>query len=321
MKNIMVVSPSKSMEILSDETISLAEQRLIDKGFSVQYAKNVCKSDCDYHCASIQDRVEDLQETFSNSDVDIILTTIGGYNVNQILPFLDYELIRKNPKVICGFSDITALLNAIYTKTGIVTYYGPHFSSFGMKKGFEYTEHYFDKVVLSKDVVEIEPSLDYSNDPWYLDQETRMFIENKGLICINEGMAEGIIVGGNLCTFQLLQGTEYMPSLKDKLLFLEDTGLSEENFLLEFDRHLESIIQNKDFAGVRGIVIGREERNANMNIDKWKKLIRNKEKLTNIPVIINADFGHTTPIFTFPIGGRCEIISKENACKIILKER
>lgn len=75
-----------------------------------------------------------MNEAFGDQNVKAVFTVIGGSNSNQLLPYLDYELIRQNPKIFCGFSDITALLNGIYAKTGLVTFSGPHFSSLGMKK-------------------------------------------------------------------------------------------------------------------------------------------------------------------------------------------
>ena len=132
---IRVIAPSRSMRILNNETITAAKERLEKLGFKVSFGKNVSNSmGEDYNCASIEDRIEDLHDAFRDKNVKAILTVIGGYNVNQLLEHIDYELIKENPKILCGFSDITALCNAIYTKTGMVTYSGPHFSSFGMKK-------------------------------------------------------------------------------------------------------------------------------------------------------------------------------------------
>ena len=104
------------------------------------------EADPDYMCASRDARVEDLNEAFRDENVKAILTVIGGFNSNQLLDYIDYEAIKNNPKIFCGFSDITALSNAIYAKTGVVTYSGPHYSSFGMLKGFEYSLEYFKKM-------------------------------------------------------------------------------------------------------------------------------------------------------------------------------
>ena len=174
--------------------------------------------------------------------------------------------------------------------------------------------------MLDDNPIEIESSDYYSDDKWYKDQENRVFIKNSGMKVINEGECKGTIIGGNLCTLNLLQGTQYMPKLKDSILFIEDDDASGKNFLLEFDRNIESIIQMDDFKYVKGIVIGRAQTKSEMNDEKWKVLVKSKEKLRNIPIIINADFGHTTPIFTFPIGGKCTIDALNGNLKIIIEK-
>lgn len=185
----------------------------------------------DFLCGSISDRVEDLHEAFKERNVKAILTVIGGYNINQLLDYIDYALIKDNPKILCGFSDITALSNAIYSKTGLVTYYGPHFSSFGMKYGFDYTLNYFKEMLTDSKEVIIKNSSEWSDDSWYKDQENREFIKNDGMKAINHGKTEGRIIGGNLCTLNLLQGTEYMPEAEDAILFLEDDALVKNEFV------------------------------------------------------------------------------------------
>ena len=95
--------------------------------------------------SSVESRIADLHEAFADSKVKGILTVLGGYNSNHLLDYIDYDLIAKNPKILCGFSDITALLNAIYAKTGLVSYSCPHFSTFAMQKGLEHTLEYFKK--------------------------------------------------------------------------------------------------------------------------------------------------------------------------------
>ena len=307
--------------MIGEEVIKIAKARLEKLGFKVTFGKNVSHSiGEDYKCASIEDRVEDLHEAFKDTKVKAILTVIGGYNVNQLLEYIDYDLIRKNPKILCGFSDITALTNAIYTKTGMVTYYGPHFSSFGMQKGFEYTEEYFQKMFLQKEPVLLENSKEWSNDNWYKNQEERIFIENEGMKIINKGEAEGKIIGGNLCTLNLLQGTEYMPDLENAILFLEDDGLvGKEAFNKEFDRDLQSLLHTLKAKKIKGLILGRAETNCEMTEEKWRQILKTKSKLRDIPIIINADFGHTTPIFTFPIGGYAKIKSDEKI-KIEIKD-
>ena len=308
---VRIIAPARSMNILGKDTIEIATKRLNDLGLKVTFGKYVNESEEYYNSASIAHRVEDLHEAFADKNVKAILTVIGGFNSNQIIDYLDYDLIKNNPKILCGFSDITAVLNSIYAKTGLVTYYGPHYSSFGMKKGFEYELEYFKKMFFENNSIEIKSSETWSNDPWFIDQENRNFIENKGMFIINDGEAEGKIVGGNLCTLNLLYGTKYMPDINDSILFIEDDALAREMFMAEFDRNLESLTMQEGFKNVKAIVIGRAEIDAKMTDEKWTRIIKGKEKLKNIPVIAGADFGHTTPIFTFPIGGKAKLIAKD----------
>jgi len=316
---VRVIAPSRSMVILGEDCKKIATERLEALGLKVTFGKHVMEADPDYMCASRDARVEDLNEAFRDKNVKAILTVIGGFNSNQILDYIDYENIKNNPKIFCGFSDITALLDSIYAKTGLVTYYGPHFSSFGMEKGFEYTLEYFKKMFCEDKPIQINASEKWSNDAWFIDQENREFINNDGMYVINEGEAEGKIIGGNLCTLNLLHGTEYMPDLEDSILFLEDDGMAEKAFLWEFDRNLESLIMQKGFDKVKAIVIGREEKNSAMSKQRWIKLIKNKAKLKNIPVVAGLDFGHTTPIFTFPIGGKAKLKAINNNVELIIE--
>lgn len=316
---VRVIAPSRSMKILSKDTIDFAKKRLEDLGLKVTFGKYVNECEDDYNCPSLEHRLEDLHDAFSDKNVKAVLTVIGGYNSNQMLKYIDYELIKNNPKIFCGFSDITALSNAIYAKTDLITYSGVHFSSFGMEKGFEYSEKYFKKMFMENEEIEIQSSEEWSNDSWYKDQEHRNFIKNEGMFVINEGKAEGKIVGGNLCTLNLLQGTEFMPNIEDKILFLEDDALTGNELLVNFDRDLQSLIHLPNFKKVKGIVLGRAEIESDMTREKWIKLIKTKKELENIPVIANCDFGHTTPIFTFPIGGVAKLTV--NTAEISLKIR
>lgn len=309
---IRIIAPARSMVILGKDCIELATKRLSDLGFKVSFGKNVMNAD-DVLSSSIEDRISDLHEAFFDTNVKAILTVIGGFNSNQLLSHIDYDIIKNNPKILCGFSDITALSNAIYKKTGLVTYSGVHYSSFGMKHGFEYSLEHFVKMLTQDKEIKIESSKQWSDDTWFIDQEKREFIANEGMFVINEGTAEGTVIGGNLCTFNLLQGTEYMPDLADKIMFIEDDGMADSMFYVEFDRNLQSLIHQKDFDKVKGIVIGRAQKNCNMDKEKWIKLIKSKHELDNIPVIAGADFGHTTPIFTFAIGGNARITADKDA--------
>ena len=246
----------------------------------------------------------------------MIITVNGGFNSNQLLRYLDYDLIKANPKIFCGYSDITALSNAIYAKNGMITYSGPHYFSFGNKKNFDYTWEYFKKWLFSKEPFEVLPSNNWSDDKWAKDQENRKFIKNDGLWVINEGIAEGTIIGGNQCTFNLLHGTEYIPEIRGSILFLED---DHEAHVATIDRDLQSIIHQRGFDQVKGIVFGRFQKETGMSRELLTQIIKSKKELRGIPVVGNADFGHTTPLITFPVGGTAEMVVGKGGVKILIK--
>ena len=314
---IRIIAPSRSLSLLSEENINLAKAKLENLGFKITFSKN-CKESDIFLSSSIQSRIEDIHEAFLDKNVKAIFTVIGGFNCNQLLQYLDYKLIKNNPKIFCGYSDITALSNAITAKTDLVTYSGLNFSNFAMKKEFEYNLEYFEKCLMSEDEFEIKPSPTWSDDAWYKDQENRNLIKNEGFNIINKGEAEGKIFGANLCTFNLLQGTEFMPDISNSILFLEDDDMSGNYFAIEFDRNLQSLIQQPNFDKVKGLVLGRFQKNTNMTLEKIKYIIETKKELKNIPIIANVDFGHTNPLFTFPIGGTASLkVDSEVELKII----
>ena len=313
---IAVIAPSRSLSLLSSETQQYAINSLRSLGLEVEIAKHAAEID-EFSSSSVKSRVEDLEWAFSSKEIKGILTVIGGFNSNELLSYIDFGLIRKNPKPLCGFSDATILNNSIFAKAGLVTYYGPHFSTFGMLKGNEYTIEYFKKCLMSEEPYDIVQSKEWSDDSWYRDQENRKFLRNEGCKVINSGSAEGTVLGGNLCTFNLLQGTEYMPNLKDSILFLEDDdAITPANFA----RDLQSTIHQPGFEGVKGIVIGRFQLKTQMSDALLRKIIKTKKELDGIPVISNADFGHTTPIATFPIGGTAKISADESGVSIAIEE-
>ena len=312
---ICVIAPSRSMSLISNEVKQIALSHFEKLGLKVVFGKNIYETD-ENASSSVSSRIEDLHAAFSDTTIKAIFTVIGGYNSNQLLNKIDYKLIKKNPKLLCGFSDITALSNSIYEKTGIITYYGPHFSSLGMVKGIEYTLEYIKKCFFSPESYFLKPTESWSDDEWYLDQENRGFFPNNGYQVINPGSITGRLIGGNLCTLNLLQGTDYFPSLKNAVIMIEEDNLLGENSLVEFDRNLQSLINCKGFSKAKGILIGRFQVGSKITKEQLYKLIKSKPELLHKTVIANIDFGHTTPIVTLPIGGIVEIKTENDKVSI-----
>jgi muramoyltetrapeptide carboxypeptidase len=309
---VRVISPAVSLGFIPEEQRTLAERRFEGLGLRCSFSRNVEVLDR-FDSSPVEARVSDLHEAFADPGVRGIFTTLGGYNSNQLLDYLDYDLIGAHPRIFCGFSDITALATAIHVKTVLVTYSGPHFTSFGMKLGIEYTSEYFERCLMREEPFEVLPADHWSDDPWYEEQEDRDFVPNPGYEVIHEGEAEGRLLGGNLGTLALLFGSPYMPELEGSLLLLED---DEEESSVDFDRHLQSLIHQPGFSGVRGIVVGRFQRASEIDLDTLKAIIESKRELDGLPVVANASFGHTTPQFTFPIGGQGRLRARSGSAEI-----
>ncbi len=313
---IRVVAPARSLSLINKETRDIAVDNFNKLGLKVTFSDN-CEESDQFLSSSVESRVKDLHDAFLDKNVKGIFTVIGGYNCNQILDELDFNMIKENPKVLCGYSDITALGNAIFAKTGLITYSGPHYSTLGMKKGLDYTMDYFKKCLMEDYEFQIVASEKWSDEAWFLDQENRNYITNSGMKIFKDGNIDGRIVGGNLCTFNLLHGTEYMPSLDNSILFIEDDELSSAE---TFDRDLQSLIHQPEFSGVKGIVLGRFQKEMNMTPEVIEAILKSKKKLKDLPIVFDVDFGHTTPQITFPIGGTCSLNTDMGFVTLIIDE-
>jgi muramoyltetrapeptide carboxypeptidase LdcA involved in peptidoglycan recycling len=310
---LRVVAPSCSAGPMLEQHRSVRDARFASLGLTLSYGAHVAESD-DFGSSSVESRVADLHAAFADPAVAGIITAIGGYNANQLLPYLDWDLIRANPKVFCGYSDITALQNAMLARTGLVTYTGPHWSAFGMRDHFERTLDGFVSCLFRDGAFTLTPSPMWTDDAWYLDQHDRTPEPNDGWWVVNGGAARGRTVGGNLCTLNLLQGTAYMPSLADSILLVEDDLESQP---VHFDRNLTSLLQQPGFNGVRGVLIGRFQHRSNMTRELLEQIVGTKRELANLPVIASVDFGHTSPMHTLPIGGLIELDTAAPAISVI----
>lgn len=314
----MVVAVAESLKQESPNRI-FAEQRIKEYlGCEIVYGKHAMTTGV-LNSASIEDRISDLHEAFADKSVDMIIAAKGGYNSNDLLDGIDWDLIKNNPKPFMGSSDVTVLVNAIYAITGNPVIHGPCFIDFSERKGFEYSLDYFGKVIRDADY-SIYPSSEWSDDNFFKDQENRTFIKNNGPIIIQEGTAEGKLLGGNLCSFNLLQGTKYMPSFKNTILCIEDDDLVGDSFFGEFNRNLTSLVQSVGVEEIKGVLVGRNQIRSNMDIEKMRYVLLSKGFSKDIPIIIDLDFGHTKPYFSIPIGQTAEIIAKKDEAKICIKK-
>jgi len=312
---ISVVAPSESFSKIVGIK-RLAEDRIIKEfGAEILYGNNIMEVDL-LGSSPINLRINDLHEAFKNKDVDIVICATGGYNSIDLLPHIDWDIIKNNPKPFIGSSDITVLINAIYAKTDVITYYGPNYFKFGMKYNFEYTIDLFRKCFLSTNEYKITPSIKWSEDKWYRKQEEREFKINTGYTVLRAGKGTGRIIGGNLCSLNLLQGTEYMPSLENAVLFIEDDDLAAEDTFGEFYRNLQSLLQQPGANKIQSLIIGRFLSRSNIDLEKIKYILDNCIKDKKIPIIANVDFGHTDPSAFFPIGGTAEVCANEEGHEI-----
>lgn len=315
--HVRIISPARSLAIIGNDRIDHAKKVLESLGLSISFGKHAFEQDS-LNSSSAESRAFDLHDAFRDKTVDAILTTLGGYNTNGILKLIDYELIQNNPKILCGYSDITVLSNAIYKKTKLITYSGPHFSTFSMAKGLEYCKEYFYKCLFESRPFDLSSSMQWSEDDWYLDQDNRVFRENNGPILLRkiESNVTGTILGGNLSSLALLQGTEFWPSMKGSVLFIEADQEMSSSY---FDRQLQSVLHQKDAKSIQALLIGRFHRKSSIDEETLKHILTTKKELDSIPVIYNLDFGHTYPMFTFPIGGviKVSIVNEKIYLKIL----
>ncbi len=312
--SVRVIAPSRSLAIIGSDVRSEADRKLTALGLTVSFGEHT--GDCDeFSSSSVQARLADLHAAFADPAVDGILTVVGGFSANQLLTGIDYSLVAARPKVVCGFSDITVLSNALYARSGLVGYSGPHYSSFGMKRHFEYTQAGFVACVMDDDPIELAPSPAWTDDRWFINQDERHLEPGSGWWVLQEGEAAGTIVGGNLCTLNLLQGTPFMPPLNDAVIFVED---DEQVKPWDFDRDLVSLLQQPAFGGVTGVVIGRFQKATGMTRDLLTQIVSSKPQLAGLPVLANVDFGHTMPMLTFPVGGAVQMRAEQGAPRLTI---
>ena len=284
---------------------------LKSKGFNVVEAPN-CRKMSGHTAGTIQERVDALHGFFRNKKINGILSFWGGYQSHQLLEYLDYDLIRRNPKPFLGYSDTTSLHVGIHKKTGLVTFSGPAGITFGKPSVPEFTWRHFENVLMAPSLpLLLTPSAEYSDNKWYDEKPTPRlhFKSNPGWKVFRPGKAEGRLIGGNLGTMLLTAGTEYWPQMKGKILFVEEDESESSKTL---DRMFTQLRQMGVYKQIAGLIVGRIHGDVKLSdADSLEMILNDALRGYAFPVITGVDFGHTDPLITIPLGIKCRMNTRK----------
>jgi len=284
---IGIISPASSPDDLTK--IEKGVKYLEKEGYRVKVAENVGKVH-GYLAGSDEERLEDFHAMFKDKNVKAIFSVRGGYGSGRLLDDIDFGLIKKNPKIFVGYSDITVLQMAIFKKTGLVTFAGPMLATDFSQKVNKFTEENFWNIITSN------KKIGKLHNP-----------RNEKFYAITKARGEGKILGGNLALLNSIMGTQYLPSFKDTILLLEDIGEAP----YKVDRLFNQLKLAKVFDDIKGVILGRFV--DCYETDKSKKTIKLNEVIEHyfsslkIPVLYNFNHGHVNENLTIPFGINCKI--------------
>lgn len=277
---------------LSDEGLQKAVDQIVGLGFRIKMGKNI-RAERGFNAGTDQQRLDDLHMMFTDRSVDAIWCARGGYGCSRLLPYIDYTLIAKNPKLLIGYSDITALLNAIYYKTGLVGLHGP----VGASDFTDYTMKHL-RPLLTGEAKSLAIALSSSHleepDPAYHP------------ITIRAGQATGTLVGGNLSLLAAMAGTGYLPNVKGKLVFIEEIG--EKPYRV--DRMLTQLRQAWPLEQAAGLAMGIFadcEAPADALSLSLLETVRDRTADLKIPVVYGLPFGHVSDQCALPVGTQARL--------------
>lgn len=318
---IGIVSPASGVAAFCPRRLMRGVQHLQDLGFRVLIGTNAQKHSG--HTAGTRDeRLADLHEMFQNPLVSAIITTIGGYNSHQLLDALDYSLIKAHPKILMGYSDITALLLGIYSQTKMVTFMGPQvLPQLGDYGGsLKYTRKHFLSVLAGGRSHAMGPAPAWTEErlEWEVaDDRPRALKANKGWSVLNPGSAQGPLFAGNMSTLLLLAGTPYLPDLTGAILCLEDDETVSPAIV---DRYLTQLRQMGVYDRIAALVIGRFPSDVRFtDEDPLEAIVRSATRGYAFPIVTDADFGHTDPIMTLPNGITARLAADESPSLTLLE--
>ncbi|MFN4146857.1 MAG: LD-carboxypeptidase [Runella sp.] len=287
----------------SRETVKIIAESMQALGFKVKYGKRMWER-YGYLAGKDADRAADLNEMFADKSIQGIVCVHGGWGCARLLPLLDYEVIAQNPKVLIGYSDITALLLGIHSQTGLVTFHGPE----GAATWNKYTVGHFRAILMNAEAVK------YENPKAIGDNLTQT---SDRVYTINAGKAKGKLLGGNLTVLCHLIGSPYVPDWKNSLFFCEDVH--------EAPYRIDRMITHLRLAGVldamNGFVFGKctkcdvgENSYGSLTIeDIWDDHLLPLSK----PSFAGAMIGHIRDKFTIPVGIEAEMDATAGSIRLL----
>lgn len=276
---IGLISPSDAITKDDLEVINNSISLMEGSGFKVKFARYALANTLGYG-ATAKEKAEDINSMFQDKEVKAIFCISGGFNSNSTFDYLDYDRIKCNPKIICGFSDSTSLLNAIYSKTGLVTFHGATFKALTSWQ----TEYGYQEVM--KRFVEGGRAIGQAGDEYKV---------------IQQGMASGVLVGGNLSLVNEMVTGRYAIDFTDKILFLEELFLETPPALAS--NYLYHMRQNGVFDKIKGMWIG----NYDGSVALEQILLDTLEGDYSFPIIKSNNFGHIDKKTVIPIGTKAKI--------------
>lgn len=280
MKRTYIITPSYLIEKKRDYAAGIANLRNL--GFDVinpEFPKVL---------PSPQEKAEQIHRAFSDPNIDVILAQRGGYSAMKALPFIDFDQIKKNQKIIAGFSDLTALLNPIYERTGMVALHSPM-------------------------VINLDGPTDFTVGSFLNAMDgfpEKNLFKGAPLKVYVPGTATGTLKGGNLITLTALIDTPWEVDLTDSILFLEDV----DEKLHQVDRYLTQWILAGKLAGVRGIILGDFR---GIKSRQVYDILASQMELA-VPVVHCPYLGHVTNKITFPIGAEVELCTEKK--RLLIKQ-
>lgn len=322
-----LVSPSGGIAQLVPHRVAQGEKMLQEMGFKTLIGTNALKK-TGYTAGTAEERAADINDFFANPEVKAIVCFIGGFHSNQLLKHLDFELIKQNPKIFCGFSDASVLHFALYTKAKLGTFYGPSvLTHFGEPFGLDaYTREYFESATMhSKAIGKVSASHEWTDEflDWFkeddLERPRRMF-KNSGYKWLRNGVAEGLAIGGCITSIIHLRGTEYWPDFSVAIFFWEIpesvADLSKGEPVSRIDAHLTDLELSGVFQQCNGMIVGRPKGYTDQDIEQLERIILERTRDFDFPILMNVNIGHADPIITLPLGVRVRLDSSQNLFEI-----